>query len=57
MVKRLTESNIFEELDYAYHTTDTLYGIYKDQWLFDRYGQVNGLKMFNLLEAIKEYIK
>ena len=53
---RVTESNIFEELDYAYFATEFLTPVESAAWMLKRYGIDKATKMIMILNSIKQVI-
>lgn len=50
---KLTEGNIFEEIDYAYHSMANLSEIERLVWTHKRYGIKNATKMLLLVNYIE----
>lgn len=46
---KLTERNIFEEIEYAFFTVHQMNDIDRQKWLRDRYGIYNATKMHLLV--------
>lgn len=54
---KLTEGNIFEEIDYAYHTIKNLSDADKVKWANKRYGTYNSTKVLLVVSYIEQTVK